>query len=147
MKIYWPAIVLILLGIFLAVSPWTIAPVCEVEGMYAKLASGKELPMPCGWTARAEIGVGIMVIVAGLLLAFAKSAETKMMLGIFGVVLGILAILFPTVITKMCALADHPCNLLTKPVLIILGLIIIIVSGFVIYSSRNEMVTEAKAGR
>lgn len=62
-----------------------------------------------------------------------------MMIGIFGAVLGLLVILFPTVITKMCALADHPCNLLTKPLLIILGLIVIIVSGWGIYTSRNEM--------
>lgn len=147
MKLYWPAIILIILGIFIVVSPWTIAPVCEVNGMYAKLASGKDFLMPCGWTARAEIGIGALVIVAGILLAFAKSAESKMMIGIFGVVLGLLTILFPTVITKMCALADHPCNLLTKPVLIVLGLIVIVVSGFIIYTSRNEMMTEANAGR
>ena len=36
MKISWPAIVLILLGIVIAISPFTIAPVCEVEGMFAK---------------------------------------------------------------------------------------------------------------
>ncbi|MCX6700102.1 MAG: DUF4418 family protein [Methanomicrobiales archaeon] len=139
MKFYWPAIALIILGIFIIVSPWTIAPVCEVNGMYAKLTSGKDFPMPCGWTVRAELGIGALVVVAGILLAFAKSAEAKMMVGIFGAVLGLLVILFPTVITKMCALADHPCNILTKPLLIILGLIVIIVSGWVIYTSRNEM--------
>jgi len=37
MKISWPAIVLIILGIIIAISPWTIAPVCEVDGMFAKL--------------------------------------------------------------------------------------------------------------
>jgi hypothetical protein len=143
MKFYWPSIVLIIMGILLIVSPWTITPVCEVEGMYAKLANGKEFPMPCGWTARAEVGIGALVVVAGILLAIAKSDESKMMIGIFGAVLGLLAILFPVAITKMCALPDHPCNLMTKPMLIILGLIVIIVSGWVIYTSRNEMVKEA----
>jgi hypothetical protein len=147
MKLYWPAIVLIILGILIVVSPWTIAPVCEVHGLYAKLVSGKDFLMPCGWTGRAEIGIGTLVVVAGVLLAFAKSAETKMMIGILGAVLGILAILFPTVITGMCAMADHPCNLLTKPVLIILGLVVIIVSAFIIYTSRSEMMMEANAGR
>jgi hypothetical protein len=143
MKIYWPAILLILLGLFLAVSPWTVAPVCEVEGMYAKLANGKELPMPCGWTARAEVGVGALVVVAGILLQFARSAEAKMMIGIFGAVLGVLAILFPTTITKMCAMSSHPCNLLTAPVLILTGVIIIAVSGWVIYTSYMALKAEA----
>jgi hypothetical protein len=40
MKITIPSILLVLLGIFLAVAPWTIAPVCEVQGLYAQLASG-----------------------------------------------------------------------------------------------------------
>ncbi len=33
MKISWPGIVLIVLGILIAVGPWTFAPVCEVNGI------------------------------------------------------------------------------------------------------------------
>ena len=139
MKISIPAIILIVLGILLVVSPWTIAPVCEVEGMFAKLANGKTLPMPCGWTARAEIGTGALTILAGLLLMFSQSAETKRMIGLFGVALGVLSILFPLYITKMCALADHPCNLLTKPVLVILGIATIAVSCWIIYDAQKNM--------
>jgi hypothetical protein len=139
MKISIPAIILIVLGILLVVSPWTIAPVCEVEGMYAQLANGKTLPMPCGWTARAEVGMGILTILAGLLLTFSQSAETKRVIGLFGVALGVLTILFPLYITKMCALADHPCNLLTKPVLVILGIATIAVSCWVIYDAQKNI--------
>ena len=139
MKISIPAIILIVLGILLVVSPWTIAPVCEVDGMYAKLANGKTLPMPCGWTARAEIGVGALTLLAGALLAFAQSAETKRMIGLFGVALGVIAILFPLYITGMCALQDHPCNLLTKPVLVILGIAVLAVSCWVIYDAQKNM--------
>ncbi|HET6580954.1 MAG TPA: DUF4418 family protein [Methanoregula sp.] len=138
MKIYWPSIVLIILGILLAIAPWTFAPVCEVDGLYAKLANGKEIPMPCGWTARAEIGLGALLAVAGILLAIAKSNETRRIIGIFGIAIGVLVILFPTYITKMCALADHPCNLLTKPVLIILGVAAIIIAAYVSYSARAD---------
>jgi uncharacterized membrane protein YczE len=139
MKISIPAIILIVLGILLVVSPWTIAPVCEVNGMYAQLANGKTLPMPCGWTARAEVGMGVLTILAGLLLTFSQSAETKRMIGLFSIALGVLTILFPLYITKMCALADHPCNLLTKPVLVILGIAIIAVSCWVIYDAQKNM--------
>ena len=139
MKISIPAIILIVLGILLVVSPWTIAPVCEVNGMFAQLANGKTLPMPCGWTARAEVGMGVLIILAGLLLTFSQSAETKRMIGLFSVALGVLTILFPLYITKMCALADHPCNLLTKPVLVILGIAIIAVSCWIIYDAQKNM--------
>lgn len=138
MKIYWPSIILIILGVLLAIAPWTFAPVCEVNGMYAILANGKTLLMPCGWTARAEVGLGALLVVAGILLAIAKTNETKRIIGIFGAAIGVLVILFPTYITKMCALADHPCNLLTKPVLILLGIATIIVSAYVAYSARTD---------
>jgi hypothetical protein len=141
MKISIPAIILIILGILIVVSPWTIAPVCEVNGMFATLANGKSLPMPCGWTARAEIGTGALTILAGLLLTFSQSAETKRMIGLFSVALGVLIILFPLYITKMCALADHPCNLLTKPVLVILGIATIAVSCWIIYDAQKNMAT------
>jgi uncharacterized membrane protein YczE len=139
MKLSIPALVLIILGILIVVSPWTIAPVCEVGGMYAKLANGKTLPMPCGWTARAEIGTGTLTILAGVLLVVSRSAETKRMIGLFGAALGVLTILFPFYITGMCALADHPCNLLTKPVLALLGVAVIVVSCWVIYTAQKEM--------
>jgi uncharacterized membrane protein YczE len=139
MKISMPALVLIILGVLILIGPWTFAPVCEVGGMYAQLASGKTFPMPCGWTARAEIATGVITILAGLLLQFSQSAETKRVIGLFGVVLGILTILFPLAITKMCALADHPCNLLTKPVLVLLGIAVIAISCWIIYEAQKEM--------
>jgi hypothetical protein len=139
MKISIPALILIVLGILLAVSPWTIAPVCEVNGMYAMLQSGKTLPMPCGWTARAEIAIGILTIFAGILLQFSQSAETRRVIGLFGIGLGIFAILFPLAITKMCAMADHPCNLLTKPVLVLLGVATLVISGWIIYDAQKEV--------
>jgi hypothetical protein len=139
MKISVPALVLVILGILILIGPWTFAPICEVNGMYAQLASGKTLPMPCGWTARAELGLGALTILAGLLLNFSQAAETKRVIGLIGIALGILVILFPLYITKMCAMADHPCNLLTKPVLILLGVAVLAVSCWIIYTAQKEM--------
>lgn len=139
MKIPIPAIILIVIGILLIVGPWTFAPVCEVNGMYAQLASGKTIPMPCGWTARAEIGIGALTALAGLMLVFSKSAETKRIIGLFGIALGVFAILFPLYITKMCGMAEHACNLVTKPVLVLLGVAAIAVSCWIIYEAQKEM--------
>jgi hypothetical protein len=139
MKLSIPAIILIVLGFLILVGPWTFAPVCEVNGMYVKTASGTNLPMPCGWTARAELGMGALTILAGILLAISKGNETRQFIGLFGIALGVLTILFPLYITKMCGLADHPCNLLTKPVLIILGVLVVVVSIWIIYGAQKEM--------
>lgn len=139
MKISIPSLVLIILGVLILIGPWTFAPVCEVNGMYAMLASGKTLPMPCGWTARAEVATGVLTIIGGLLLQFSQAAETKRVIGLFGVVIGILTVLFPLYITKMCAMAEHPCNLVTKPVLILLGVAVIVVACWIIYDAQKEM--------
>jgi uncharacterized membrane protein YczE len=139
MKISIPAIVLLILGFLILVGPWTFAPVCEVNGMYVKTASGTNLPMPCGWTARAELGVGALTFLAGIFLAISTGAETKRIIGLFGIALGVLTLLFPLYITKMCALAEHPCNLLTKPVLVILGVLVIVVSLWIVYDAQKEM--------
>ena len=129
--------VLAILGILLIVAPWTFAPVCEVHGMYVQTATGKQLPMPCGYTARAEIGVGAMVMVAAGALVYSKSSESRRIVSVFGVALGVLAILIPTTLIGMCALADHTCRTMTQPTLLILGLGIIVVSLIVFSKSRQ----------
>jgi hypothetical protein len=139
MKISIPSIILIVIGILLLVGPWTFAPVCEVGGMYVKTMSGANLPMPCGWTARAEIGMGALTILAGALLVFSRAPETQRVIGLFGIGLGILVILFPLSITRMCAMPEHGCNLLTKPFLILLGIASIAVSCWIIYTAQKEM--------
>jgi len=123
---------LVLLGIVIILAPWVIAPVCEQYGNYVMTTSGTKFPMPCGWTARAESGVGALVVVGGGLLIFRSTPETRQAVGVFSVAMGILVILFPTVITGMCRMADHPCRMLTLPVLEILGIIVILVGGYLI---------------
>ncbi len=135
---YYAAFALVALGIFVAAAPWTIAPVCEVHGMLATLANGKTLPMPCGFTARAEIGAGALLVVAGGVMLTAKSAAAKRTAGIFGIALGALAIALPTGLTKMCALADHTCRTMTQPTLIVTGIAVMAVSLGIIYTSRTE---------
>ena len=123
---------LVLLGIVIILAPWVIVPVCEQYGNYVTTTTGTKLPMPCGWTARAEGGVGALIVVGGGLLIYRSTPETRQAVGVFSVAMGILVILFPTVITGMCKMADHPCRMLTLPVLEILGIIVILVGGYLI---------------
>lgn len=94
--------------------------------------------MPCGYTARAELGVGALVLLTAGAVAFSRSSETKRLAGIFGAALGILAILYPAYIIGMCALADHTCRTMAQPTLLILGLGTIAVSAGVVWRSRTD---------
>lgn len=123
---------LALLGILIILVPWVILPVCEMSGMYAMLQSGGKLPMPCGWTARAESGVGALIMIAGGLLIARNTPETRQAVGIFSIALGALVVLIPTVLIGMCRLAEHPCRVLTLPGLEILGIIVILVGGYLV---------------
>jgi len=126
-------VLLVLLGILVAVGPWFIFPVCEIYGSYLQTASGMKMPMPCGWTARAETGVGALIVVAGGLLIARRTPETKQAVGIFSVAAGALVILLPTYLIGMCRLADHPCRQLTLPSLEILGVAILIIGGYLLW--------------
>jgi hypothetical protein len=124
---------LIILGILVALVPWIIFPVCEVHGDYTTTASGTKVPMTCGWTARAETGVGALIVVAGCILIARNTPETRQAVGIFTIALGVLVLLFPTVLIGMCKVATHSCRLSTLPALELLGAIIIVVGGYLLW--------------
>jgi len=124
---------LVLLGIIIILTPWIIFPVCEMEGSYVVTAAGAKLPMTCGWTARAETGIGALIVIAGGLLIARSTRETRQAVGIFTIAMGALVILFPTLLIGMCKVATHPCRMTTLPALEILGVIVIIVGGYLVW--------------
>jgi hypothetical protein len=131
-KIKGIGVLLVILGILVILVPWIIFPVCEMQGLYVESVSGMKFPMPCGWTARAEIGIGALIVVAGGILIAMKTPETRQAVGVFALALGALVILFPTVLIGMCKLASHPCRTTTLPALEIIGIIVIIIGGYLL---------------
>lgn len=125
---------LVLVGVIIALSSWIIFPVCEMHGLYAETKAGTKLPMPCGYTARAETGIGALIVVAGGLLIVRKTRETRQAVGVFTIATGVLVILFPTFLIGMCKLADHPCRMLALPALEILGVIVVITGGYLLWN-------------
>ena len=129
---------LVLLGVVIALTGWIIFPVCEVHGLYVETKAGMKLPMPCGYTARAETGIGALIAVAGALLVFRNTGETRQAVVVFSIATGVLVVLYPTVIIGMCRLADHPCRVLTLPALEILGIVVVIVGGFLLWNRERN---------
>jgi hypothetical protein len=124
---------LVLLGIIIILTPWIIFPVCEMEGSFVVTAAGAKLPMTCGWSARADSGIGALIVVAGGLLIARSTRETRQAVGVFTIAMGALVILFPTLLIGMCKVATHPCRMTTLPALEILGVIVIIVGGYLFW--------------
>jgi hypothetical protein len=124
---------LVILGIIIILVPWIIFPVCEMGGLYVQTVSGMQFPMPCGWSARADSGIGVLIVIAGSLLIVRNTPETRQAVGVFSIASGALVILFPTVLIGMCKIASHPCRTMTLPVLELLGVFVIIIGGYLIW--------------
>jgi len=121
-RTYVLGIALAALGALVAVTPWYLAPVCEVDGLYAYTKTGTQLVMPCGYSARAEtFVVAPLTILAGLAIMFSSTMETRRIVGFFGAGLGALALALPTFITGVCKNPTHGCVVETRPALILLG--------------------------
>lgn len=147
--------IIVLLGIVIAITPWYIFPVCEAKGMTshsmspvsekignsqaASMASG--MLMKCGYTARAEAAVGIIVILAGLVLFAQKADKYRKVIGGAIAGFGILTILIPTILIGVCNAPDAPCRIGTLPALILLGALTI-VAGAIVVLTHDEIPKE-----
>ncbi len=109
------AILLILLGTLTAIAPFTFAHVCE---------RGEKI-MKCFWTARIELFLGIAIAVLAIIKLF--SNNNLLQLGInAGIFLNSIAvILVPTVLIGVCGMNKMHCVAVTKPTLIVFGILIL----------------------
>ncbi|HSO27020.1 MAG TPA: DUF4418 family protein [Anaerolineales bacterium] len=94
---------------------------CESQGRHITTADGREIPMKCHWTARAEIALAVPLFAVGSLSAFSDSKRNRRALGFLAAVLGILVALLPTALIGVCGNPDMICNSFMKPFLIFTG--------------------------
>ncbi|MDR0877983.1 MAG: DUF4418 family protein [Treponema sp.] len=105
-----------LIGLLIAIGPYTLFPVCESMGT---------MIMKCFWTRRAELGIGLLIAILGILTILFKSPQIRLGLGIGVFLNGALALLIPTALIGVCADPHEPCRLLTLPSLSVLSGILI----------------------
>ena len=115
-------IVITVLGLLIIITP-IVLPVCE--GLL-ELVNGKQVPMRCHWTARAEMIFGALIVVVGLMIAFLKKPGERQRLYHQVALLGLVTILTPLFILPTCMNPDMSCNVGTKPALVILGGLVLI---------------------
>ena len=116
------AISLIILAVLIAIIP--IFSDCQAAGRMITLANGKEIPMKCHWTGRAELGLALPLLTVGLTMLFSRRRESFRNLGLVGISLGIVTILLPTVLIGVCGMPDMPCHSIMEPALILMGVLV-----------------------
>lgn len=120
------AILIVILAILIGLVPQFFN--CQYDGKGLVLADGRQVPMKCYWTARASLLVAVPLLAVGLLLAFSRQRETRRALALLGTVDGVLVILLPTWLIGVCQHPGASCNLVMKPALILMGILVIVAS-------------------
>ncbi|MBO4456382.1 MAG: DUF4418 family protein [Butyrivibrio sp.] len=110
------SIIFVVLGVLILLAPTVIFPVCPAD-----------MKMHCQYTKQAEIGIGILIAVLGILTVFFSE---KIRAGISIAIAGIsaLEIAVPTTLIGVCGNNMMTCNSATRPLLVVLGVLAIIVS-------------------
>ncbi len=113
------AIVLIIAGLVLIFVP--SFHTCAANGKFIQLPGGKSIPMKCLWTARAEIGMGTLLLASGALLFVSRKLESRRFLSLLIFILGIFVILLPTELIGVCVNPNMSCVVMMKPILLLTG--------------------------
>lgn len=131
-------VVLVVLAIALAVVP-TFTD-CQSQGNAIELPNGKTVAMKCHWTGIAEIGVAVPLAIIGGMMAMNRRKVNLTNLSVLGIVLGALAIAFPSGLIGVCQTPTMICVTTMKPILLTLGSIATIVSiaGLVLSRKQRE---------
>lgn len=119
------------LGFLIIIIPNWVLPVCE--GLL-ELANGQQVPMRCFWTARAEMILGGLILIGGVLLTIRSSGETRRRLNQLVTAVGLAVILTPLYVIPTCTQPDMVCNVGTKPALLLLGAVTLAIG---LYGSRR----------
>lgn len=115
------AIVLIISGLVTIFVPSFYT--CEAHGRAIQLHGGKSIPMKCLWTARAEIGMGVLLLAVGIFLFISRTLESRRFLSVLVLILGIFVLLLPTTLIGVCMNPDMPCVAIMRPTLLLIGIV------------------------
>jgi hypothetical protein len=94
--------------------------------------------MKCHWTGLAELALSIPLAAVGLMMIFSRKQESRRVLGITGIVLGIMAILLPTALIGVCMDPHMTCVSIMKPALILAGALALGIGLVVLVVARGK---------
>jgi len=130
------SILIILLAILIGVVPYFFN--CQYDGKMLTLENGKQIPMKCYWTARSSSTIAVILLAIGIISGLAKKVETLRALNILGIMLGVVVVLLPTWIIGVCTHPGASCNLVMKPALIFMGVLVAAIHAIGLINTWKE---------
>lgn len=130
------SLLFIILGLLLILVPLYIIPVCptsdvmpmQMGEMNHEMAHGTGKIMTCFWTARAELGIGSVIVLIGLLMLFTRTVFVRIGLSMSLACIALFSAAIPTILIGVCPNEMMLCNMGTKPALIIISGILFVVA-------------------
>lgn len=124
------AVLVVILGVLIAAGPQYLFHVCSETAMSTS---------PCIYTGKAEIGVGAVLAVLGLIALLSKNRDLNRGLYIGALLTSVLALLIVLVLIGVCSSSAMTCNKEALPGLTIVGAVAVVVSlaGIVVQSPKR----------
>lgn len=139
-------LIVIVFGLLISLGPQFLFKVCgstmmssgtiddcciepEVSSCCAPVISSRSV---CYWTARAEIGIGLLIVALGACLIFFTDLKTQLglLIGIF--LASIIALFIPYTLIGGCASMDMQCHRIAFPALTAESIVLLIFSAVVL---------------
>ncbi len=130
MKRYIFSALIIIIGLLLFFAPFGFARVCPVK------ADGSF--MKCHWMGEAVRMFGTLIAISGI--AFFICKKSRFGLAVYNIGSGVCLILLETFVIGTCKYAAMPCNVYTKPAIILLAAALMTVCAVYIFFARKETV-------
>ena len=112
-------IIFVLLGALISLGPKYLFKVCTPMN---------DQFMRCYWTGRAELGIGLLIAILGILIFLIPSARTRLGINLSLVFTGLLASSVPTVLIGVCEMPKMNCHAVAAPSLLVLGILTTVLS-------------------
>jgi uncharacterized membrane protein YedE/YeeE len=119
----------IALGFLIAISPQFLFKVCS--------AHSGAFPL-CHWTARAELGMGMLIAALGICLIVFNDPKTQIGLVIGVLFASILVLGIPHALIGGCKASTMACRRVAFPAITVIGIILLVYSIIVVVYSEME---------
>ena len=128
MKKYVVGMLIIIIGLLVLFAPFGFAHVCfpKADGGFMK----------CHWMGEAVKMLGGLIAALGVVFLLVKSSRIGIAFSNIG--LGVCLILLQTVVIGTCKTATMPCNVYTKPVILLLAIVLIAIDAGYLFVARKR---------
>ena len=128
MKKYVVGMLIIIIGLLVLFAPFGFAHVCfpKADGGFMK----------CHWMGEAVKMLGGLIAALGVVFLLVKSSRIGIAFSNIG--LGVCLILLQTVVIGTCKTATMPCNVYTKPTILLLAIALIAIDAGYLFVARKR---------